>query len=246
MRDPRLRFIVLGLVALLLVVSIVAPGVTQAPGGGVGPSATGALAGPNSLPVPIQVHVHNYGMSMGGTDPYMYGYNPYGQKFDPVTEYRRQQLENFYNYARGNMAQVNRMQAGDIGIPSPGDQSLGSKIEQLNKVQAPGRITDEELNRSTGKIHWPSLLQKPEYATYREKLEALFKIWATNPKSGYGSDNFHRIQFAASVMYEQLSLDLKVEVPFQVKPYIYAEMFVRQLAYEAGFRPGGQAASGAN
>src|SRR5262245_47701443 len=111
MRDYRFRFIVPGLLGLLFVAAIVAPGVTQAPGGGgsVGPSSTGALAGPGSLPVPIQVHVHNYGIGMGGTDPYMYGYNPYGPKYDPLTEYRRQQLENFYNYARGNMAQLNRM-----------------------------------------------------------------------------------------------------------------------------------------
>jgi hypothetical protein len=43
-----------------------------------------------------------------------------------------------------------------------------------------------------------------------------------------------------------LALDIKVQAPFQVKPYIYAEMFARQLAYEAGFRPGGQAGSGSN
>ena len=191
---------------------------------------------------PVHVHIHN---GNNPYDPWLYGYNPYGQRFDPLTEYRRQQLENFYNYSRGNMAQLNRMQAEDIGIPSPReDQSLGEKVEQLNKVMAPGRITNDELNRTTGKIGWPSLLQKPEYATYREMLDGLFKTWATSPKSGYGSDNYHRIQLAASLLYEQLTQDLKTQLPFNVKPYIYAEMFARQLACEAGFRPTSAAGNG--
>jgi hypothetical protein len=245
MCDRRLRFILLGLLGLLAVACIVAPGVTQAPGSGsVGPSSTGALAGPSSLPVPIHVHIHN---NTSPYDPWLYGYNPFGQRFDSLTEYRRQQLENFYNYSRGNMAQLNRMQAEDVGLPSPReDMTLGEKVEQLNKVMAPGRIADDELNRSTGKIRWPGLLQKPEYAVYREKLEALFKTWATSPNTGYGSDNYHRIQVAASLLYEQLSMDVKVQVPFQMKPYIYAEMFARQLAYEAGFRPKSAGGSGPN
>jgi hypothetical protein len=239
--NQRRHLVLLGLFSALLLACIIAPGVSQAPSGA--PTSTGALYGPSMAPYPIHVHIHNNSQS----DPYLYGYNPYGPRYDALTEYRRQQLENFYNYSRGNMAQLNRMQAEDVGLPSPReDLSLGEKVEQLNKVLAPGRITDDELNRTTGKIHWPSLLQKPEYATYREKLEALFKTWATSPKSGYGSENYHRIQVAASLMYEQLALDIKVQAPFQVKPYIYAEMFARQLAYEAGFRPGGQTGSSSN
>jgi hypothetical protein len=234
MRTRRLRFVtafvIVGLASWLLLVVITAPGVTQVPAAGAPPG----YATPSTVASPVQVHVHNY----PHPTEWSYGFNPYGPRFDPVTEYRRQQLENFYNYARGNMAQLSRMQSEDVGIPSPRENQLPSdRVEQLNKVLAPGRLTDEELNRATGKIRWPFFLQKPGYAPYREKLDGLFQTWATSPKSGYGSDNYHRIQVAATALYDQIDINLKSEAPFQVKPYIYAEMFVRQLAYEAGFRP---------
>ena len=86
MRDRKL-YLVLGLLGSLLLVGFGAPGVSQAPSG----AGSGALYGPNMAPAPIHVHIHNNSQS----DPYLYGYNPYGPRYDAMTEYRRQQLENF-------------------------------------------------------------------------------------------------------------------------------------------------------
>ena len=185
----------------------------------------------------IHIHLHNGQGQFGPMGPYMY-YNPYQPSYDAATMYQRKQLEDFYKYTRPTPSAVTQMEYGDVGLHSPhAEPSPSERIEQLNDVNSPGRLTADQFDQSTGLIRWPSIFIGGDYDAYRKKIDELYKTWATSPDAGYGSANYHRIQVACTAMYDVLTAKLRTEDPWNIKPYINGEMFLRQVAYEAGFRP---------
>lgn len=233
MHSRRFPFALAALAGLVLLAVWAAPGLTQPPG--EGPDVPASASG---MP-DIHIHLHGVQGPYGPTGAYSYDpYQMFQPRYDAATMYQRKQLEDFYQNTRPTPGALLRMQMGDVGLRSPHPEPAPSeRLEQLNDVNAPGRLNADQFDRSTGRIGWPSIFIGPDYDAYRKKFDDLYKTWATSPESGYGTANYHRIQVAATAMYDVLAADMRTQDPWNIEPYIDGETFLRQVAYEAGFRP---------
>lgn len=104
------------------------------------------------------------------------------------------------------------------------------ELARRAKSAAP-RTTAYHVDPVRGRIYWPSVLKREEFARQREQLDALF-VQRKTQEAGVGS-NFCRQTKALSL---QMREELKRMV-YQMAPaeYLAARRFLDVLAYEAQF-----------
>jgi hypothetical protein len=97
----------------------------------------------------------------------------------------------------------------------------------------PQRLLKYQLDPDRGIIHWPALLQRPEFDELREQLDALFAPGSTESASPSG-DLPHKVDRASREMREKLQTMVR---DVNQMEYAAAKKFIKGLAYEARYAP---------
>ena len=98
------------------------------------------------------------------------------------------------------------------------------------KYQAAYRLTDEQLDRKTGWITWPTVLQAAEYAELRSRLDTMFRQLAGNFANV--DESPERIATCAKCLERGLQRNIKT---VERSDYIAAQKFLCGLKYEPEF-----------
>jgi len=96
---------------------------------------------------------------------------------------------------------------------------------RLARAQAPGRLSVSQLDPFTGKITWPTALQREKYDKLRSEIDTLFQARASG--TVLADDE---IGAATSQFLEALKADI---ASFRQTEYIAARNFLTSLAFEA-------------
>ncbi len=103
-----------------------------------------------------------------------------------------------------------------------------ARLEQNSpSPQRPG-LGPDDFDPVTGAIHWPEILQKPEFADSRKQLDSLFEHRSLTG-GATGSKNSDAIEATTKAMREQLKKQIST-IP--AMDYIAAKKFLDGLAYE--------------
>ncbi|HVU90151.1 MAG TPA: hypothetical protein VHD36_22660 [Pirellulales bacterium] len=111
-------------------------------------------------------------------------------------------------------------------------------MDEITKIAhdaAPKRLDAEQLDPTTGRIHWPIILQDPKYIDVCDELENLFKSRATI--SGFiGAESYRDINKACDRLMGLLKSNLDEYSP---NDFEQAKHFVDSLRYESKFPASG-------
>lgn len=105
------------------------------------------------------------------------------------------------------------------------------QLRQLEHLEAPHRLTDDQFDRTHNLIHWPYVLRSGEYTDLRFTIDKLYHERSPG-NSGDGSDNAVAIDKACKQMLEAVKANIHHMEPAE---YVTAKHFLASLAYEAKF-----------
>jgi len=99
----------------------------------------------------------------------------------------------------------------------------------LAKKEAPANLTQQEYERTLGRIEWPDVLAGREFAAERDALDQVFR--ARSPGDfGAGSTFYSNVR----QLTEAFQAKLKNKIgDYDAAQYMTAKNFLRSLAYEA-------------
>jgi hypothetical protein len=109
--------------------------------------------------------------------------------------------------------------------------STPEQIAERNRFALPRRLGANELDRTTGAIHWPAVLKRAEFETIRPQFEDVFAHPAGG-EFGVGSTIYNRAQSLSHQM--RALLDAQYASMSQME-WIQAMRFIESLAYETRF-----------
>jgi X-X-X-Leu-X-X-Gly heptad repeat protein len=120
------------------------------------------------------------------------------------------------------------------------DDATKAKVEQqvalynktLHQMSAAHRLTAEQMDVSTGVLHWPFVLRGPDYTDLRKTID---KLWdARTPEdSGENSSTYDPIQQACTQMMDLVKKEVGQGMP--VNDFVTAKHFISSIEYEAQF-----------
>jgi hypothetical protein len=103
----------------------------------------------------------------------------------------------------------------------------GDELARRAKT-TPTRLNAYQIDPAQGKIFWPAVLKRDEFAAQREQLEALFSQRKTQP-TGLGSNFSRQARSLAVEMRDQLKQMVRQLAPAD---YIAARQFLDGLVHE--------------
>jgi hypothetical protein len=116
-----------------------------------------------------------------------------------------------------------------VSAPTP------EQLLAISHSRLPQRMTDEQLDRMSGQIRWPDVLDRDEFASSRAAVEHLFAERAARPYSaGRGTRNFREIHRVTDEMHDALRTLLGT---ITADEFIAGNKFLNSIAYEARFAP---------
>lgn len=127
------------------------------------------------------------------------------------------------------MRQTNREQRANY---APKRFSL-EQYTALAKNSAPDRLTEQEYDRTNGRINWPSALYSDDFALERDALERAFRS-RSGDAFGPASEFYEVVRARTDAMDRTLQSYLGSLEPIQ---YMAAKNFLRSLGYEARYSP---------
>ena len=139
-----------------------------------------------------------------------------------LNNYNREQWIEFY---RGNLQRLTAEQQAHLAATRANNKTKRPVI-----FRAAYLLTDEELNRKTGEIRWPTVLQGAEYVKLRSTLDNLFQTFASGPSGAAVSAN--RIAECAEALRGQVRRNIK---RVERNDYNAAQNFLCGLKYEPEF-----------
>ena len=111
-------------------------------------------------------------------------------------------------------------------------------MDEITKIAhdaAPKRLDAEQLDPTTGKIHWPIILQDPKYIEACDELDNLFKSRATI--SGFiGAESYRDINKGCDTLFGLLKSNIDEYSP---NDFQQAKHFIDSLRYESKFPASG-------
>jgi hypothetical protein len=111
-------------------------------------------------------------------------------------------------------------------------------MDEITKIAhdaAPKRLDAEQLDPTTGKIHWPIILQDPKYIEACDELDNLFKSRATI--SGFiGAESYRDINKGCDKLFGLLKSNIDEYSP---NDFQQAKHFIDSLRYESKFPASG-------
>jgi hypothetical protein len=99
----------------------------------------------------------------------------------------------------------------------------------LAKVEAPARLTEQQYDRTFGRLNWPAALAGDEFAAERRELDRVFA--SRSPGDAGASTDFYA---AVKSLSRSLEAKLKTQVEnFDAAQYMTAKKFLASLPQEA-------------
>jgi hypothetical protein len=108
------------------------------------------------------------------------------------------------------------------------------RLRQLARDAAPSRLSAVQLSPTTGEVNWPAALLRPEFDSFRAKIEQVL-AQRTVSNSGVGSSTETAITKLTNSMQGSLKAQIDEMTPNE---YVVAKSFLRSLAHETRFMPG--------
>ena len=115
-----------------------------------------------------------------------------------------------------------------------GPRATSEQLFRLAHDKVPTKLSVSELDPLTGDIAWPLLLQRDEFSTYRDDLEADFGEWAS-AQGQISSDVFIRVQKTAGDMSNVLKSNVRkyLDMGVPTSDYLAAKNFLRSLLHHS-------------
>ncbi len=193
-----------------------------------------------------EIHHHYYGTANHG---YGLGYGGYGfgigtaasgvgqRRVDTAEarviygQARAQHLQN-HNYAVSSY--YGNKEKHDAFVDAHRAPRLTTAQEaQIKSELEPGRLSNEQFDRSINVIHWPAILREPEFTQTRQALDHLLQE-RTPSNSGEASENYIKIKQNCDEMLHTLGDKLRSDDVPNVT-FVVCEHFIKSLAYEGTF-----------
>jgi hypothetical protein len=115
-----------------------------------------------------------------------------------------------------------------------GNSLSQEQLRQLARDAAPSRLNVMQLSPATGEVNWPAALLRPEFDSFRTKVEEVLAN-RTVSNSGIGSSTETAITKLTNTMQGSLKAQIDEMTPNE---YVVAKSFLRSLAHETRFMPG--------
>ncbi len=156
--------------------------------------------------------------------------------------YNLQTSEAAQNYAAARSQEIqNRLQATNTYFEmrrvntaaraaEQGPRPSAEAYARMAKMGAPDRLSSSQLDRVTGVINWPMLLQDPRFADDVKPLEELFHKRVNNAHVSY--DEYQDIKKDCDALLQTLLANIN---NVDSTDYIHSKVFLQNLAYEAKF-----------
>jgi hypothetical protein len=141
-----------------------------------------------------------------------------------MTQARSNEIKNHQQYENTYFQMRNANQAYQKAHEKP--RLTEQQLVRMARDEAPQPVSPSELNPTSGKINWPSVLQEPRFAADRTLLEEL-----SAKKAAHGSLAIAD-EMAARKMIESMFAELKTQVGVVPMPdYLAARNFLRSMIY---------------
>ena len=142
------------------------------------------------------------------------------------SEARRRQVENWKKFVATSF-EVRKIYH-DARVAERGRPLTSADYIRMAQIGKPQRLSPSQLNRLTGELAWPAVLDDGPFASYRQVLDRLFAKRAERGRLGF--HDTVRADRTAATMTEMLRERI-AEVP--VAEYMAARRFLESLAYES-------------
>ncbi len=140
-------------------------------------------------------------------------------------ENRKEWTDSYFEMRRAN---------SDYRAAERGPKGTPEDWVRYAKEAAPTRPSPGDIDRVSGQIAWPRLLQADDFKDGRDELERLFADRADKGGS-IGPDGYQQIQDEINGMMAYLKKNIK---RYPTSEYLSARKFLESLAYEARFTTG--------
>ncbi len=166
---------------------------------------------------------NNYGNSMANL------IRAQGQAALSYEQARGKYIENKLKWTQNYIKMKEERQAYDARQRELKKQAAHSPetLAASAKADVPPMLGADALDPVTGHITWPDILNGPDFAADRTRLDQLFELRA---RTGTAAMNVDKIHIATREMTEKLRNRIE-EIP--TKPYITARKFLDSLDYTA-------------
>lgn len=145
-----------------------------------------------------------------------------------ATEAQKKYIENRDQWTNTyfQMREANRAYREKERGPRPTMEDL-VRYAQAGK---PARLSPNELDSVSGKVSWPIVLKKDEFAEARQQLEQLFA--KRSQQGSVGPDQLADIRQLTTSLIDQLKQQLQKREVSQMD-YVAAKRFLESLSFEA-------------
>ncbi|KAA1261473.1 hypothetical protein LF1_40230 [Rubripirellula obstinata] len=116
------------------------------------------------------------------------------------------------------------------------DRLSASKRREIQRDSAPDRLNENQINRETGEIYWPSPLDSPALKPYRRPIE---ETLAKRSESGavYREFDFLKVHRMIKRIEEAVE---SIEDRLDVREVVALKSYLDQIDYEARFNNDGE------
>ena len=142
-----------------------------------------------------------------------------------VADAQQHEIENRQHRINGyySMRERNRQEQA----AKRGPRSTSEQLGRIAAASKPANLSPAELDRATGEIAWPSILQTREYDMFRADVEELAARWVKT--QSLGADELEQTQRVTKEMLAQLKTQVR-EIPSY--RYTATRRFVESLGYQ--------------
>lgn len=107
------------------------------------------------------------------------------------------------------------------------------EIVAFNQSRTPQRLSADQFDAQQGSLRWPTVLEVPEFAELRARLDKLFAERALHPyNAGQGSPNCQQIQHVTDEFRHRLQAMIH---ELTADEFIAGNKFLKSLTCEARF-----------
>ncbi len=114
----------------------------------------------------------------------------------------------------------------ETGKPQPGRSAADLAAEA--RAASPRPLSGKEMDRSTGRLHWPGALQDDSFVSLRHTVDEYAAKWAEQGRLTWSDEKEMRKGIKA--MYDLLKTEIN-EMPPQ--DYVICRSFLERLQYAA-------------
>ena len=142
-----------------------------------------------------------------------------------LAEAQQHEIENRQRRINGYYSMRERHRQEQAAKRRP--RSTSEQLRRIASASKPAALSPKDLNRATGEIDWPTILQTREYDVFRTDLEKLAAQWAKT--HCLGNDELEQTQRVTKELLAQLKTQVRKIPSYR---YTATRRFVESLGYQ--------------